>query len=157
MHEENEMNDTHSHHSVRIHIDRELYEWRTPTTGEALYKLADIGKHRMLFREVDGNREDKPVPRDDTAIDLKQDDHFYSEEFVTIIVEGTPHIWFKEQITYAEVVTLEVPDYPQHPEINYSVKYTHGPVHKPEGPLSPGGKVKVKNGMVFSVSETGQS
>jgi len=76
---------------------------------------------------------------------------------VTIIVEGTPHEWPKGEITYAEVVTLEVPDYAQHPEITYSVKYKKGHGNKPEGTLSPGGSVKVKEGMVFSVSETGQS
>ena len=43
---------------------------------------------------------------------------------VTIVVEGTPHEWPKEKITYTEVVTLEVPDYAQHPEITYAVKYT---------------------------------
>lgn len=76
---------------------------------------------------------------------------------VTIIVEGTPHEWPKEEITYAEVVTLEVPDYAQHPEITYAVKYTRGQGNKPEGILSPGGSVKVKDGMIFNVSETGQS
>jgi len=76
---------------------------------------------------------------------------------VTIIVEGTPHEWPKGEITYAEVVTLEVPDYSQHPEITYSVKYKKGHGNKPEGILTPGASVKVKEGMVFSVSETGQS
>lgn len=76
---------------------------------------------------------------------------------VTIIVEGTPHEWPKGEITYAEVVTLEVPTYSQHPEITYSVKYKNGHGNKPEGILSPGGSVKVKEGMIFSVSETGQS
>ena len=76
---------------------------------------------------------------------------------VTIIVEGTPHDWPKEKITYAEVVTLEVPDYETHPEITYSVKYKKGSGDKPEGVLTPGASVKVKDGMVFNVSETGQS
>jgi len=76
---------------------------------------------------------------------------------VSIIVEGTAHEWPKEEITYAQVVTLEVPDYAQHPEITYSVKYTRGHGDKPEGILSPGGSVKVKDGMVFGVSPTGQS
>lgn len=76
---------------------------------------------------------------------------------VTIVVEGTPHEWPKDEITYAEVVTLEVPDYAQHPEITYSVKYKRGHGNKPEGILSPGSSVKVKEGMVFSVSDTGQS
>ena len=76
---------------------------------------------------------------------------------VTIIVEGTPHEWPKDEITYAEVVTLEVPDYPQHTDITYSVTYKRVHGNKPEGILSPGASVKVKEGMIFSVSETGQS
>lgn len=76
---------------------------------------------------------------------------------VTIIVEGSPHEWPKGEISYAEVVTLEVPTYPQHPEITYSVKYKKGQGSKPEGVLAPGASVKVKERMEFSVSETGQS
>ncbi len=80
-----------------------------------------------------------------------------AHRLVTIIVEGTPHEWPKDEISYAEVVTLEVPDYPQHPEITYSVKYKRGHGNKPEGVLAPGETVRVKEGMIFSVSETGQS
>lgn len=77
---------------------------------------------------------------------------------VTIIVEGTPHLWPKDEITYEEVVTLEVPDYSQHPETTYSVKYRNGHGNRPEGVLVKGAApVKVKEGMVFNVSETGQS
>jgi hypothetical protein len=74
---------------------------------------------------------------------------------VTIIVNGTPfEVEKKEEITYAEVVTLAYPDYPQHPEITYSVIYAQG--HH-EGILPPGGSVKVKDGMEFRVNRTGQS
>jgi Multiubiquitin len=76
---------------------------------------------------------------------------------VTIIVEGTPHEWPKSDITFAEVVTLEVPDYAAHPEITYSVTYKRGHGEKPEGILVPGGSVKAKDQMIFNVSETGQS
>ena len=77
---------------------------------------------------------------------------------VAIIVEGKAHQWPKdEEISYAQVVTLEVPDYAQHPEITYSVKYKRGHGNKPEGVLAPGESVKVKEGMIFSVSATGQS
>lgn len=76
---------------------------------------------------------------------------------VTIFVEGTEHEWPKDEISYAEVVTLEVPDYAQHPEITYSVTYKRGHGNKPEGTLAPGASVKVKDGMIFNVSETGQS
>lgn len=79
------------------------------------------------------------------------------KKLVTIIVEGTPHEWPKDDITYEQVVKLEVPEYPQNPPLAYAVKYTRGQGNKPEGTLTPGGSVKVKEGMVFSVSETGQS
>lgn len=80
-----------------------------------------------------------------------------TKKTVTIIVEGTPHEWSKGEITYAEVVTLEDSTYPQHPESIYLVKYKNGHGNKPEGILSPGASVKVKEGMIFSVSPTGQS
>ena len=81
-----------------------------------------------------------------------------SEKTITIMVEGTPHQWPKnEEISYAQVITLEVPDYPQHPEITYAVTYRNGHGEKPEGVLAPGAFVRAKEGMVFSVSETGES
>lgn len=79
------------------------------------------------------------------------------KKLVTIIVEGSPHGWPKSEITYAEVVTLEVPDYSQHPDITYKVTYKRGHGDKPEGILSPGASVKIKEAMIFNVSQTGQS
>ncbi|HEY1062611.1 MAG TPA: multiubiquitin domain-containing protein [Daejeonella sp.] len=76
---------------------------------------------------------------------------------VTIFVNGTPHEEEKNEISYNEVVTLAFPDYPQHPERTYSVTYERGHGEKPEGILSPGGSVKVKDGMRFTVKHTGQS
>lgn len=76
---------------------------------------------------------------------------------VTIIVNGTPNEWPKGEITYAEVVSLAFPDSQQHLEITYSVKYKNGHGDKPEGILAPGASVKVKEGMIFTVTETGQS
>lgn len=79
------------------------------------------------------------------------------KKLVTIIVNATPHQWPKGEITYAEVVTLEEPGYAQHPEITYSVTFERGQGNKPEGVLVRGAAVKVKEGMVFNVSPTGQS
>lgn len=75
---------------------------------------------------------------------------------VTIIVEATAHQWPKDEITYAEVVTLENPDFPQHPERVYSVTYERAHGNK-TGVLPPSGSVKVKEGMVFYVKDTGES
>ena len=77
---------------------------------------------------------------------------------VTIFVNGTAEeVEKKEEITYNEVVTFAFPDFPQHPERTYAVKYKHGDSHKPEGILPPGGQVKVKDQMSFDVTPTGQS
>jgi hypothetical protein len=83
--------------------------------------------------------------------------HDQNEKLVTIIVNGTPHEWPKDtDITYADVVTLDLGSY--NPGITYAVNYERGQGNKPEGQLSKGGKpVKVKDGMIFSVSSTGQS
>lgn len=79
------------------------------------------------------------------------------KKMVTIIVNGTPHEEEKNEITYDEVVTLAFQDYPQHPERTYSVTYERGQGNKPTGILSPGGKVRTKEGMIFKVKHTGQS
>lgn len=147
--------------NLRIHIDQRVHESPNPTTGEALYRLGAVRHGLELYREVTGDREDKVIPNGPESVHLKEDEHFHSgfpeKKEVTIIVNGTPHEWPKREITYAEVVSLDVPDCPQHPEITYSVKYKNGPSHKPEGTLSPGGSVRIKDGEVFSVSPTGQS
>jgi hypothetical protein len=80
------------------------------------------------------------------------------DKTVTIIVEGTEHQWPKhEEICYAQVVAFEFPDSGQHPDINYTVTYEKGHGHKPEAPLPKGACVKVKEGMVFHVTDSGQS
>jgi hypothetical protein len=77
---------------------------------------------------------------------------------VTIYVNGTAEeVEKKEEITYDEVVTIAFPDFPEHPERTYSVKYKRGHGDKPEGTLAPGGQVKVKDQMTFDVTPTGQS
>lgn len=80
-----------------------------------------------------------------------------SHKTATIVVDGTQFEVPKEAITYAELVTLAYPEYPQNPQVTYSVTYTRGPHENHEGTLSPGGSVRIKDGMVFRVSRTGQS
>ena len=74
---------------------------------------------------------------------------------VTIIVEGTRHEWPKDEITYAEVVT-SAPTHPQHPEITTRLN-TNADMDTNLKAFCTGASVKVKEGMVFSVCETGQS
>ncbi len=76
---------------------------------------------------------------------------------VAIVVNGEPHEVEKDEILYDEVVILAFSDFPQHLERTYSVTYERGQGNKPAGILSPGGIVKVKDGMIFKVKHTGQS
>ena len=129
-----------AHKPVRIHIDQQPYESPNPTTGSALYKLGTVQPGLVLYREVHGDREDPVIENGPEHVHLTPDEHFHSGPpgAITIVVEGTPHKWNKPTITYA-------------------VKYKKGPSQNPEGILSPGGSVEVKNKMSFNVSRTGQS
>lgn len=128
-------------------------------TGESLRGLLSIHDGLILFRDFESPF-DEPVYEEE-GVKFEDGPVFITRKSdpktVTIVVEGTPHEWSKRKITYAEVVTLFDPDYPQHPERTYSVRYKKGPSHKPEGILTPGASVKVKDGMSFNVSPTGQS
>jgi hypothetical protein len=75
----------------------------------------------------------------------------------TVIVNGRKLVTPKDEISYEEIVTFIYPDFPKHPENNYAVTYKKGHGNSPEGILLPGKTVKVKDGMEFKVSETGQS
>lgn len=79
-----------------------------------------------------------------------------NDKTINIVVEGVQHEWPKgEEICHEQAVNLEDPDHD--PQTTYSVKYKKGHGDKPEGILSPGSCIKAKDGMIFSVSETGQS
>lgn len=80
------------------------------------------------------------------------------EKLVTIYVETKPHPWPKDaEISHEQVVKLEIPGYTPGGGITYSVKFTRGHGEKPEGVLAEGTSMKVKDGMRFTVSDTGQS
>lgn len=73
------MEKEHSNHDmVHIFIDKRKVESPNPTTGLALYSLGNISAEYDLFREVHGHGDDEFIPKDDSAVTLKNGDHFYS-------------------------------------------------------------------------------
>lgn len=145
--------------TVQIFIDQKAYQSPTPTSGEALYALGHVPPDLLLYRKAGEDGIDRPVNNNPETVHLKEDERFFTgpPKPITIIVSGTPHEWSKPRINYVEVVTLFDPAYPQHPDWTYSVKYNHGPSENPEGILTQGDSVKVKERMVFHVKCTGQS
>ena len=153
---ETEMSANADTHLVRIHINRVPFQPPNPARGEQLYDLADIAAHERLYREVEGDEEDERIPRDETLIHLKLDEHFYSQKTFEILVNGDEHEIEMKVITYARVVDLYLGGGGA-PSTEYLVKYSHGPVENPSGTLAPNQQVKVKDGMRFRVAGTGES
>lgn len=57
----------------------------------------------------------------------------------------------------ASTRAARLPDGAARPEIIYTVTYRKGDGHKPEGTLTEGERVKVKDGMIFNVTATDKS
>lgn len=80
------------------------------------------------------------------------------DKLVTIFVEGTPHEWPKnESISFNQIVIWVFPDFSPSDGRTYTVTFEKGPDDKHEGQLVKGSSVKVKDGMIFNVSRTGES
>ena len=79
-----------------------------------------------------------------------------AKKIVTIIVNGRQNEWTEKEISYAQVVALAF----EHPHMEdtylYLVDYSRAEGNK-KGSLEAGDTVKVKDGMVFNVSETHRS
>lgn len=144
-------------HLVRIHIDREPYESPNPTTGEALYELGHIAKHRELFKEVEGDHEDELIERNADPLELTADEHFYSQKAITIIINADPVETTETRLSFEDLVKLAFDPVPTGPNILITIDYSKGPPANPKGSLLAGQTVKLKNRMVFDVTATDRS
>jgi len=158
--DENEKDREHGHkHEVRIHIDQHRYESPNPTTGAALYALGNVAAGMELYREVDGNREDTPIENDSEVIHLKEDDHFHSgpPKVYTIIVNARKKEVSTKTLSFDQVVALAFDPVPTGPNVQFSITYRKGPHENHEGILTEGGVIRIKDGMIFDVSQTNRS
>jgi len=67
-------------HTVKIYIDRVEKISPAHTTGIALYNLGQVPSEYVLFREMEGRRDDELVPKASAPIHLKEWEHFYSAQ-----------------------------------------------------------------------------
>jgi hypothetical protein len=150
----------HEHkHEIKIFIDQQAYQSPNPTAGAALYALGKVPPGMELFREVTGDREDPEVDNGLEVIHLKQDEHFHTGKPRTyrIFVNGQEKVVATKWVTYAGIVALAFPNPPTGPNIIYTVGYEDGPPKNRSGDLMAGGKVRVKDGMIFDVTATDKS
>lgn len=146
----------------RFLVDGLNLEWPIKkVTGRDIKRL--VGKDHEDI-EVVFEQEDAPdrVVEDDDEVRLGKHG---VEEFKTrpakvkliIIVNGREKEWAKKRISFSELVALAYPVPPSGQEIVYTITYHQGPPNKPEGTLTEGESVKVKDRMVFNVRYTDKS
>lgn len=76
---------------------------------------------------------------------------------VTIIVNARPKVWNEKEISYKQVIELAFGSYSDDENTVYTVTYSKGEQPHHEGSLVKGGSVKVKEGMIFNVTQTNKS
>ncbi len=159
-HAEEKSADHHRAKHVKIHINRTPVESPEPTQGHALYVLGEIPTGHHLYREVRGDDEDEPIFNRHEEVELRENDHFYSTTDVfkgyTIVVNALPKTVHQNRVTFEEIVELAFPKHPDRQTV-YTVSYYNGPAKNPDGSLTKGKSVKIKNKMVFDVTATNKS
>lgn len=144
---------------MRIHIDQEPHHSPNPTTGAALYSLGRVPAGLELYRAVTGDREDVPIENGRETVHLKEDEHLHSgpPKVYTIIVNGRKKEVTTDPLSFNDVVALAFNPVPVGPNVQFSVTYRKGPEKNREGVLTEGVAVRIKDGMIFDVSETNKS
>jgi Multiubiquitin len=150
-----------SSRKVRVHIDGRPLELPDPISGPALYAAAHVADGEVLYREVTGDHEDQMVAQELPSVSLVQDEHFYSAHphkvEHLIIVNARRKTVTGRKISFEQVVKLAFPDGPPSAQTVYTVAYSNGPPRNPEGKMIAGQAVKIRDGMVFDVTETSRS
>ena len=91
-----------------------------------------------------------------TTEQMKNKPHPHKE--VTIIVNGREKVAPKnDELTFQEVIELAFDDPPSGPYICFTITFRRGQGNKPEGSLTEGESVKIKDGMIFNVTATDKS
>jgi hypothetical protein len=150
-----------SDRKTRVHIDGRPLELLNPISGVALYADAHVPDGEVLYREVVGDREDELVAKELPSVTLVQDEHFYGAHphkvEHTIIVNARRKAVTGRKISFGQVVSLAFSDGPPSPQTIYTVAYSNGPSRNPEGKMVAGQTVRIRDGMVFDVTETTRS
>lgn len=150
----------HEHkHEVKLFIDQQAYHSPNPTTGAALYALGDVKPGMELFREVSGDHVDPEVDNGNEVIHLNQNEHFHSgpPKVYHIVVNGRKKEVSTKTPTFSQIVALAFNPVPSGPNVQFSVTYRKGPKKNPEGTMTEGDTVRIKDGMIFDVTETNKS
>ena len=128
-------------------------------TGETLRGLLAVLDDKALLRDFESPRDE--IIKEEERVEFADGPVFITRDAeakeITIIVKGRPQKWTSKTISFDQVVALAYNPVRTGPGILYTVSYSRGPKANPEGELLAGGTVKVRDRMVFLVTETNQS
>lgn len=79
------------------------------------------------------------------------------ERTIKVFVNSRPKLVDSPRVSFEQVVALAFPDGPTGVDITYTVTYSRAAGPRPEGSLTPGAVVRVKDGAVFDVFFTDKS
>lgn len=74
-----------------------------------------------------------------------------------IFVNGREFNWRDKEISFVQVIELAFGSYDTSPSAAYTMAFKRGRGNKPEGVLTYGESVKVKDKMIFNVTRTDKS
>jgi hypothetical protein len=142
-------------------VDGLNFEWtKKAISGLNIKRLVGKDDDVELLLERDG-APDKVIADDDEVrlggADVEKFKTRPAEVHVKIIVNLREREWTKKKISFEELVAIAFPVPPPGQEIVYTITYHSGPPPRPEGTLTTGESVKVRDGMVFNVKFTDKS
>lgn len=76
---------------------------------------------------------------------------------ITVVVNGRKKTVATRELSFEALVEMAFPGAPPNEGAIYTITYSRGEGHKPEGILVAGESVKLKEGMIFNVIATSRS
>lgn len=146
----------------RFFVDGTALEWPLKLiTGEDIKRLAGKDDESVeLLLEREGQPDKVIDDDDDVRIGGAGVERFHTRPArvtVTIFVNTRATPWAKRKISFEELVKIAYPTPPPGKQIVYTVTFFDGPPRRPEGSLSDGESVRVREGMAFNVKFTDKS
>jgi Multiubiquitin len=150
----------HGKRVLELIINGKKFEWNQQyITGSEIRRIGHIALEEEIYLAIKQPWEDEQIT-DDKQVNLARPEieHFYTKvKEVIIVVNGTPHKWTKEKISFKELIILAFGQYIDKPTMVYTVAYEDGPKQNREGSMFVGQELFVKHKMIFNASQTDKS
>jgi hypothetical protein len=149
-----------SDRSFRVLVDDRAFDWGANyISGATLRFLAGRNEPGLvIWQDVRGQSDQMILDEDLVDLGIPGVERFHLRECAfDIFVNGTPETVSTPLVSYWDVVKLGFPEADPNSNMVYTIDYSNGPRHNPEGALGKGHSVRVKDGMKFYVTPSDKS